>query len=104
MYRIQYVGVARTALVFATVLASFYAMLFLILFIFLFVCWTAGGLFVHSLPNHLPSGAEATALLLFVPPLVFVLVSAFLYPFAALYFFLYNQVAKVTGGIEFSIF
>jgi hypothetical protein len=90
--------------VFATLLASFYAVAFLILFIFWFVSWAVGGLIVHNLPNHLPTGAEAAGMLLFVPPLVFVLASALFFPFAALFCFLYNQVAKVTGGIEFSIF
>jgi hypothetical protein len=100
MYRIQSIKVARSALTFATILAFLYAVIFLIVMSSLFVCGKAGGMRLHR-PMHLP--AEVVSVLV-VPPLVFVTVWIFFYPLFALFCFLYNQVTKVTGGIEFSIF
>jgi hypothetical protein len=99
MYRIQSLKVARSALTFATMLAFLYAVMSLILILSLLVRRKAGGMTPHR-PMLLLTAGD----FLFVPPLVFVVAWFFSYPFAALFCFLYNQVAKVTGGIEFSVF
>ena len=49
---------------------------------------------------HRPDSAAMIVLL----PVVFVFISLFFYPMTALFCFLYNQVAKMTGGVEFGIF
>jgi hypothetical protein len=76
-----------------TLTAAFYAIVSLILV----VSWTV------RQPTHMSAVKEAAGLLL-VPLVFFVLAWLFFYPFAALFCYLYNQVAKITGGIEFSIF
>jgi hypothetical protein len=60
---------------------------------------------VHQ-PTPLSAAKQVAivAMVLIVPPLVFVVTWLFFYPLAALFCFLYNQVAKLTGGIEFSTF
>jgi Transmembrane domain of unknown function (DUF3566) len=103
MYRIHSIKVARSALTFATVLAFIYVVMMSILFSMMFVFPSVSGLTVHQ-GMHLPTWKEIVGLLLILPPLVFVVVWIFFYPLAALFCFLYNQVAKITGGIEFSSF
>lgn len=88
-YRIQSVKVARSAVVIVTLTAVFYAVGFLIIV-------------VSQQPTHL--SAVKMAGLPLVPLIGFVLAWLFFYPFATLFCYLYNQVAKITGGIEFSIF
>ena len=101
MYRVQSLRVARSALTFATMAAAFYAVAFLIFLILMF-SWTVIGPMFHQ-PIHPPAAREA-AMIPFLPLIIFVLAWLFFYPFAALFCYLYNQVAKITGGIEFSIF
>jgi hypothetical protein len=100
MYRIQSVEIVRTALILATMTAFLYAAAILILFLSLFVSWAVGGHLIQTL-HHLPSWKQAAGIFLLVPPIVFVVLTVLVYPFAALFCFLYNQVAKLTGGIEF---
>jgi hypothetical protein len=103
VYRIQSVKVARTAMVLAPILASLYAAAILILFLGLLGYWAIGG-HLNFPPHGVPTWKQAAGILLLVPPIVFVLMTVIIYPLAALFCFLYNQVAKLTGGIEFGIF
>ena len=101
MYRIRSARVAKTALTFATLAAAFYAVAFLIFAILMF-SWTVIGPMFHQ-PIHSLAAKEA-AMLPLVSPIIFVIMWLFFYPFAALFCYLYNQVAKITGGIEFTTF
>ncbi len=100
MYRIQSVKVARTALVLSTMAGFLYAAAILILFLSLFVSWAVGGHLIQTL-HHLPTWKQAVGIFLLVPPIIFIVMSIIFYPFTALFCFLYNQVAKLTGGVEF---
>ena len=93
MYRIQSVRVARSALVLATLTASFYVVAF-------FVAFVSSAVFGYPPPGSRPDSAAMLVIL----PILFVVVWLFFYPIAALFCFIYNQVAKMTGGVEFSVF
>jgi hypothetical protein len=98
MYRIQFITVARSAISVATVAP----ILYVVMFIALCISWALSRQMAHQ-PTHLPSVKDIAAIPL-IMVLAFVVTWIFFYPLAALFCFLYNQVAKLTGGIEFSIF
>ena len=97
MYRIQSVRVAKSALVLATLIAAFYSVVALILIV--------SSAFVDPMVHQHTGAATGMHYAAFpaVIGVVFVVVWLFSYPMAALFCYLYNQVAKMTGGVEFSI-
>jgi hypothetical protein len=76
-------------------MASFYVVAFSIMFAYMLIF----GRMLHQQTASLPDSAS----FLVVFPVIFVITWLFFYPIAALFCFLYNQVAKMTGGVEFSI-
>jgi ABC-type multidrug transport system permease subunit len=96
MYRIQSVRVARSALVLTTLTASLQVIAFSVAF--------ASRLVIAPIFRWQPTSPPDNAAILVLLPVVFVVTWLFFYPMSALFLFLYNQVAKVTGGVEFSAF